>query len=139
MVNEISCGAVVFTRINNQIKYLIIRGLTGTYGFPKGHVEKDETEEQTALREVFEEVGLNVTLIDGFRTEVEYPLWKRDDALKKVVYFLGEYSNQRFVYQKEELSDAFLVDYDTAMGLFQFENNKRILTEANDFLLKNNL
>ena len=33
---EKSCGAVVFTRINNNIMYLLIQNLEGIYGFPKG-------------------------------------------------------------------------------------------------------
>ena len=39
---EKSCGAVVFTKIDNKIKYLIIKSLEGIYGFPKGHMELDE-------------------------------------------------------------------------------------------------
>ena len=35
--------------------------------FPKGHMEKDESMKQTALREVFEETGLMVTLISDFK------------------------------------------------------------------------
>ena len=38
------------------------------------------------------------------------------------------------IYQKEELSNALLTDYNTAMELFQFESSKRILKEANDFI-----
>jgi len=136
MVYEKSCGAVVFTKVRNEIKYLLIRSLAGIYGFPKGHVEKGETEEETALREVFEEVGLTVTLIPGFRTEDEHLLPRKANTMKQIVYFLGEYWGGEYHYQKEELSDALLVDYDTAMTLFQFDSSKRILTEANDFLLE---
>ena len=135
MKYEKSCGAVVFTRINNEIKYLIVRSLTGIYGFPKGHVEPGETEEQTALREVAEEVGLDVKLLSGFKCEDEFPIPQKENTFKRIVYFLGEYSDQEFTYQKEELTDALLLDYETAMTLFQFESSKRILTEANNFLL----
>lgn len=135
MIYEKSCGAVVFTRMNNEIQYLLIRNLTGIYGFPKGHVEQGETEEQTALREVFEEVGLAVKLISGFRSEDEHPIPQKENTMKQIVYFLCEYSNQEFTYQKEELTDALLTDYETAMTLFQFDSSKRILTEANNFLL----
>jgi 8-oxo-dGTP pyrophosphatase MutT (NUDIX family) len=135
MIYEKSCGAVIFTRINNEIKYLLIRNLAGIYGFPKGHVEQGETEEQTALREVFEEVGLAVKLVSGFRCEDEHPIPEKGNTMKQIVYFLGEYSNQEFTYQKEELTDALLTDYETAMTLFQFDSSKRILTEANNFLL----
>ena len=135
MIYEKSCGAVVFTRINNKIKYLLIRNLTGIYGFPKGHVEQGETEEETALREVFEEVGLAVKLLPGFKSEDEHPIPQKENTIKQIVYFLGEYCNQEFTYQKEELTDALLLDYETAMTLFRFESSKRILTEANNFLL----
>lgn len=135
MVYEKSCGAVVFTRINNEIKYLLIRNLTGIYGFPKGHVEQGETEEQTALREVFEEVGLSVKLVSGFRSGDEHPIPQKENTIKQIVYFLGEYCNQEFTYQKEELTDALLLDYETAMTLFHFDSSRRILTEANNFLL----
>ncbi len=135
MIYEKSCGAVVFTRINNEIKYLLISNLTGIYGFPKGHVEQGETEEQTALREVFEETGVTVRLLPGFRTVDEHPIPQKENTIKQIVYFLGEYHNQEFHYQKEELTDALLVDYETATSLFQFDNSKRVLTEANNFLL----
>jgi 8-oxo-dGTP pyrophosphatase MutT (NUDIX family) len=136
MICERSCGAVVFCRVDDDIKYVLIQSLTGTYGFPKGHMEKNETEEQTALREVFEEVGLKIDLIPNFRCEDEYPLPKKKNTIKRVVYFLGEYRNQAIVHQQKELADAFLVDFETAMKLLQFEGVKRILIEANTFLSK---
>ena len=40
--------------------------------FPKGHVEKKETEEETALREIKEETGLKVALDTAFRKMVTY-------------------------------------------------------------------
>ena len=135
MKYEKSCGAVVFTRINNEITYLLIQNLGGTYGFPKRHVEQGETEEQTALREIFEEVGLRVELYPDFRREDEYFIHEKASTLKKVVYFLGEYSNQEFTYQKEELAGARLFSYKSALEVLPFESTKRILIEANDFLL----
>ena len=135
MIYEKSCGAIVFTRIDNEIKYLIISNLAGIYGFPKGHVEQGETEAETALREVFEEVGLAVKLLPGFRSEDEHPIPQKENIIKQIVYFLGEYSNQEFTYQKEELTEALLLNYETAMNLLQYESSKRILTEANNFLL----
>ena len=134
MTTEKSCGAVVFTRNNGRILYLLIRNLEGFYGFPKGHTEPGETEHETALREVFEEVGLRVTLLDGFRTEDSHPIPWKPDIIKHIVYFLGEYENQEFTYQREELSSAVLTDFEQAMTFLQFESSKRILTEANLYL-----
>ena len=135
MKYEKSCGVVVFTRANGEIRYLLISSLEGIYGFPKGHMENDETETETALREVYEETGLKVKLLDGFRTTDSYPLPKKPGTVKQNVYFLGTFEDQAFTYQREELSGSWLFDYETAMGRFQFEGHKRILKEANDYLL----
>lgn len=134
MKHEKSCGAVVFTRTDKGVKYLLIANLKGIYGFPKGHVEAGETEEQTALREIREETGLRVTLVPGFRAVDEHLIPEKQDTMKQIVYFLAEYEGQEVAYQKEELSGAYLVSYEEAMGMFQFESSRRILTEANHFL-----
>ena len=137
MTWEKSCGAVVFTKLNGQVKYLLVANLEGIYGFPKGHVEAGETETDTALREVLEETGLRVSLIEGFRTTDEHPIPQKPDTMKQVVYFLGEYEGQTVAYQKEELSGAYLVSYEEAMGMFQFESSRRVLKEAHAFLMGN--
>lgn len=135
MTIEKSCGAVVYTKENGNIRYLLIQNLVGVYGFPKGHMEGDETEIQTALREVKEEVGLDVELIEGFRTTDSHPIPQRVDVIKDITYFLGYYENQTPVFQKEELTSAKLYSFEEAIALFQYESTKRILTEANEFLL----
>lgn len=136
MITEKSCGAVVFTKENGHIKYVIIRSREGFYGFPKGHMEGIETEIQTALREIAEETGLSVDIVNGFRTEDNY-LFNRDGETrtKHIVYFLAEYSNQTPIAQETELSSIDLMDFDTAISAFQFDSSKRILTEAHEFLL----
>lgn len=136
MQYEKSCGAVVFTHRNGEIRYVLAQNLEGYYGFPKGHMEAGETETETALREIREEVGLSPRLIEGFRTCDEHPLPKKPGVMKQVVYFLAEYEDQEIVFQKEELMSAPLVSYEEAMALFVFESSKRLLTEAHAFLNK---
>lgn len=104
MKYEKSCGAVVFTKENNEYKFLIVQQLQGFHGFPKGHMEADETEEQTALREIFEEVGVKANLIDDFRVVDEHIIPSKVDTVKQIVYFLAEYKNQNVKFQKSELS-----------------------------------
>lgn len=136
MQYEKSCGAVVFTRANGELRYVLAQNLEGYYGFPKGHMEADETEQQTALREIREEVGLQPRLIEGFRTCDEHPIPSRPGVMKQIVYFLAEYEDQPISFQKEELLSAPLVSYEEAMALFTFDSSKRILTEAHAFLNK---
>lgn len=134
MLKEKSCGAVVFTRVNGDIRYVLAQNLEGYYGFPKGHMEAGETEVETALREIKEEVGLSPRLLEGFRICDEYPIPSKTGVMKQVVYFLAEYENQTITFQQEELLSAPLVSYEEAMSLFVFEGSKRILTEAHAFL-----
>ena len=135
MLTEKSCGGVVFTREDGKIKYLIIQSKEGVYGFPKGHMEPGEREEETALREIWEETGLRVALLNGFRTEDAHPFLKDgEQRMKHIVYFLGEYSDQSPIAQEDELNGIFLMDYDTAMDAFQFESSRRILREAQAYI-----
>lgn len=136
MEYEVSCGGVVFTRIDGEIKYVIIRSNEGWYGFPKGHIEENESDEEAAVREIFEETGLNVTLLSGFKTIDEHGLPNKPDVIKRIIYFAAEYSGQEIIRQDEELCEARLMGYDEAMSVFQFPSSRRILKEANDFLTK---
>ena len=135
MITEKSCGAIVYTIANNKIKYVIIRSKEGIYGFPKGHMEGTEREPETALREIFEETGLIVNLIEGFRTEDSYTfIFNNETRLKHIVYFLAEYSGQVPKIQDTELSNIQLMEYEKAISELQFGSSKRILSEAHKFL-----
>ena len=134
MQYEVSSGAVVFTRKDNNIYFVIVKSLEGFYGFPKGHIEGNETEEETALREIYEEVGIIPQILTGFRTTDEYPIPNKKDVIKKIIYFVAGYDNQQLCYQEEELEDAYLMTYEEAINAFQFESSKRILHDAKEFI-----
>ncbi|MBO5109730.1 MAG: NUDIX domain-containing protein [Clostridia bacterium] len=134
-----SCGAVVFTREDGAIKYAIIRSVEGFCGFPKGHVESGESDDQTALREIKEETGLDVTLVPGFVTTDEHPHIRegRPPVMKQMIYFLAEFHDQIPRAQLSEVSEILLLTYEDAMAIFEYESTKRILTEAHEFLMQN--
>lgn len=134
MTYEHSAGAVVFTKIEGELRYVIIRSRRGDYGFPKGHLEAGETAREAALREIREETGLSVTLLDGFETEDRYRLPRRRDVSKTVTYFVATYEDQPFRLQEEEVSEAALLPFDEACRLLRFPGAKRILTEADAFV-----
>lgn len=133
---EKSCGAVVYTVNNGEIQYLLVQQLNGNYGFPKGHVEANETEIETATREIKEETNLNVIFIDGFRESNIYDLPKQTNTKKEVVYFLAYYEGQRYIYQKEELISIWLVNYERAMKMLTYPAQQNILKKANKFINK---
>ena len=136
---EYSCGAVVFTRIGGEPHYVLVRAKDqpmGCHGIPKGHMEAGETEEQTALREIYEEVGLRVRLLPGFRAVTEYQLPAPPDTRKRVVFFLAEYAGQETTVQESELAAITIAPWPQALELTEFADSKRIQTEAHEFLSK---
>lgn len=134
MNTEKCSGAVVFTRENGSVKYLIIQNMKGIYGFPKGHMEMGETEHETALREIFEETGIKVEFLDGFRYDDIHPIPETPGVMKHIVYFAAEYSGQTPTYQTEELTGVQLMSYDEVMPAFQYENSREILKAAHAFI-----
>ena len=134
MKHEISCGGVVYTRREDDVYYVIIRHKGGHCGFPKGHMEPGETRQQTALREIREEVGLDCTLVDGFCEEQWYPLPGKPGVIKQVIYFLARYADQEISAQPEEVADVYLLSYAEAMEMLSFEASRQILKNAKDFL-----
>jgi len=132
---EKACGAVVFTRNEGEIRYLIVSNLRGIYGFPKGHVEAGETAVQTALREVYEETHAHIRLVEGFVTEDVRDVYGKENTKKHITYFLGEAENpQELSFQKEELTGMEWMNFHQAMECFQFESSRRILRQADKFL-----
>lgn len=134
---EYSCGAVVFIRTGGEPHYVLVRAKDqpeGCHGFPKGHMEAGETEEQTALREIYEEVGLRVRLLPGFRAVTEYALPYPPGTRKRVVFFLAEYEKQEIRIQESELVSYALAAFPEALSLTEFADSREILAKANTFL-----
>ncbi len=137
MAYEKSCGSVLY-RTQNEFRVLVIKqARNNNWSFPKGHVEAGETEQETAIREVFEEVGIKVSLIDGFRETINYN--PRAGVNKDVVYFVADSKLQAVKLQKEEVSDYKWLRPAQAFKTLTFKNDKDILKKALDFLKKNNI
>jgi 8-oxo-dGTP pyrophosphatase MutT (NUDIX family) len=131
---EYSCGAIVFTRKNGQLRFVIVREMGGAYSFPKGHMEGTETEVETARREVWEEIGLRPRFLDGFRRQDEYDLAEKPGTRKRVTYFLAEYTDEPLTPRPGEIREILLLPYEQALNYFEHEGTRQILTAAYAFL-----
>lgn len=128
-----SCGAVIYWKSGEKLEFLSVKSkANGCWGFPKGRMEKGESEKETAIREVFEETGLSITLLDGFRSKVEYQL--PDSTLKEVVYFIGVTPDTSVNIQHEEIEQFKWQDFIITLNLQTYESNKNVLIEAEGFL-----
>jgi len=132
-----SCGFIVYKRVNNKKFYLVIRSLNGDFGFPKGHTEPGESEIETAIRELKEETGIEVKIIEGFRRQIEYELRNIPNTIKQSVYFLGECTSDKIICQESEVSEARFFSYEDAIKILTFEETKSILIDAEKFICSN--
>lgn len=130
---ETSAGAVVFYR-SERIEYLLL--YHNFWGFPKGHVERGEDERTAALREIEEEAGVPVTLLDGFRCVEEYE-YVRGGRLnpKQAIYFLAQ-AHKRAARLSSEHTELAWLPYDKALAVLQFDGLRNTLRAANEFLAK---
>ena len=104
---EKSYGAVI---INEKKEFLLIRHKNGGHwDFPKGHKEAGESSKETALREVLEETGLTVRLIEGFKEKSRYS--PKPGVEKTVTFYLG-FSMGEVQIQEEEILDFEYLTYD---------------------------
>lgn len=132
MKNEKSCGCIIF---NESKEVLLIQMLEGHWSFPKGHVEENETEQETALREVKEETNLNCNIVDGYRYISTYI--PREGVLKNVIYFLSIISKdmcKKLKKQDEEISEIAFYSIEKALKKVTFEQDKNALLSAVKYL-----
>ena len=138
MIFEISAGIIPYYKKTKEfllLHYPSIKKGKGHWGFPKGHVEKGETEIQTAKREMKEETGLDIEFIFGFKDEVEYFYKTKERKLskKKVVFFIG-IPKSKEVKLSYEHDNYKWVKYEDALKLLTFENEKKVLKRAWEFI-----
>lgn len=132
---EKSCGAIVIHKSGDRCKILLVRNHNGrNYSFPKGHVEQGETEEETAIREVKEETGLDITIIPSFREVADYcPFGK---IRKRVVFFMAQTMSDKVHIQEEEIDSYIWVDLNEAHNRCTYDNDLRVIRKARENIHK---
>lgn len=107
-----SCGGVVVRNNNGKKEYLILlQRRSGTWSMPKGHMEIGEDEVTTAIREIFEETGIRVNLIPGFREETTYRI---SNIKSKVVVLFLAITTECPKLREAEISDFVWLDAEEA-------------------------
>ncbi|MCL2772161.1 MAG: NUDIX domain-containing protein [Oscillospiraceae bacterium] len=131
MPKEKSCGAVLYTVIAGTRHYvLVINDNGGNCTIPKGHVEGNETEKETALREIFEETNIHAEFVDGFRKQITIL-----SGTKEVVFFIAKYyENQSPKCNPNEHDEIMVLPFEEALAAITWEHTKEVLCEAERFL-----
>ena len=129
---ENSCGAIVFNE--NTEKILLVKMHNGNWGFPKGHIEKDETKEETAIREVLEETNVRIKIIPDFEREIKYI--PNEKTIKKVTIFMGITQDEEVTIDTSEIEDFKWCTYEEALKLVTYKLQKDVLENARKSFVK---
>jgi bis(5'-nucleosidyl)-tetraphosphatase len=140
VLREKSCGAVIYVNNHKTTRYLLLNYTSGHWDFVKGNVEPDETEKQTATREMEEETGITqAQFIDGFRESINYFYRRQGQTInKQVVFYIIESQNDEVTLSFEHIGYIWL-PYQQAMEKLTFKNAQQVLQKAHDFLQKKGL
>jgi len=129
---ENSCGAIVFNE--NTEKILLVKMHNGNWGFPKGHIENNETKEETAIREVQEETNVNIKIIPNFEREIKYI--PNEKTIKKVTIFAGITQDEDVKIDTFEIEAFQWCTYEEALKLVTYKLQKDVLEKARKVFVK---
>ena len=144
---EKSAGAVIFKRTSKGIQYLLLFGDKIGWGFPKGHIDGDETPKETAIREIEEETGIIIKeFIPNFEAYTHYQM-KQDFSKtppkdlpkdkwfnKTVIFYLAEADENVKVKISHEHEKYVWATYDSAQEKLIY--NKEIIKKAKNAIEK---
>tara|TARA_Y100000310_G_scaffold67752_1_gene63135 strand:- start:3376 stop:3807 length:432 start_codon:yes stop_codon:yes gene_type:complete len=141
MAQEKSAGAVIFRMVKKEPHYLLLHYPTGKrtkkeyWDFPKGHLEKGETEKGAALREVEEETGLkDITFLKGFEQRIEYYFQVKGETIFKTVVFFLAKTKEKDVKISFEHKGFLWLPFEKSLLQLKFANARQILKKAHRFL-----
>ena len=126
MREEKSCGAIVI----KDNKVLIIKQNRGFYGFPKGHMECNENEEETAIREVKEETNIDIKIDNRYRFETQYIV--DNNINKTVVLFKAEALTDNIICEDAEVAECMWLPIDDAIEKLSYNDLKEILKKVKE-------
>ena len=134
-VEAVSAGAILFRDTRGRREYLLLKSRPGDWEFPKGGVEGSEELQQTAIREVSEEAGIEeFRLINGFREDYDYVFQANGKTIHKTVHLFIAHSFEASAELSKEHRDLQWRDYEQALNTITQDGPREILEEAHDYL-----
>lgn len=132
-----SSGGVIYRKSGGEIEVALVSVRGGKFWcLPKGLVDKGETPETTALREVKEESGLTGKILDKLG-DITYWYYIQDENIKcrKTVHFyLMEYVSGDTDQHDFEVDEAEWFPLETALQKISFRGDRQILQMADERL-----
>jgi 8-oxo-dGTP pyrophosphatase MutT (NUDIX family) len=133
---ETSAGGVVYRLDAGAPLFLLIRDSYTNWGFPKGHVERGESAEDAALREVREETGLHELASCGLIDTIDWYFRFRGRLIHKSCHFylMVTTESDTAPQRAEGITACQWVSYGEAHEAVSYANAREVLRRAREMI-----
>lgn len=134
IVREPTAGGIIFrhTTDGSDIEILLIQDTKGRWTIPKGHIEPGETAQQTAKREIGEEVGLYDIEILGWLGKIHFR-YRRVDKLVLMttqIYLVRAGSDADNIRNEGWMNDLKWLPFADALDAIEYEDIGKLMLLA---------
>src|SRR3989344_4070327 len=135
---EVSAGIIIYRKMPEGPKFLLLYHGGGYWNFPKGKLEEGERSFRAAVREVEEETGLKYKDLrfskDYFKAHDRFVFQRGGDKVSKHVFFyLAETKNPEVRVSSEHEGYGWFL-YERALQTLKYKNLRDILKFAYDVI-----
>lgn len=132
---QFSAGGVAYRERDAVIEVALISvGDDNRWQLPKGLVEKGESTEDAAVREVREEAGIETHLVERLDKVEYWYFWNEDGERvryhKFVYFYLLRYKAGDVSDHDHEVNEARWFNIDEAIDVLAFDSEKKIVEKA---------
>ena len=126
---EFSAGGLVINK--SKILMIKVENLQKeiVWTFPKGHIEKNETAREAALRELVEETGYNCEILKPVDS-VQYFFKDKDRLVKKTVEWFLMKPLEKIKEPDPEVLEVGWREFKEAESILSYKNDKELLRKA---------
>ena len=135
-VQECSAGVICYRTTSSGARNYLLLDYGRHWDYPKGHLEKGESDKEAAIRELREETGITrLNMHDGFEHELAYFFRhpRRGVVRKTVTFFLASTTQKEIDLSHEHKAYAWL-SFEDALQQLTFSTARKALEAAEHFL-----
>ncbi len=133
ITREPTAGGVIFRRNKKgEIEILLIQDSKDRWTIPKGHIEEGETAQQTALREIHEEAGLDKTKALGWLGKINFR-YRRLNTLVLMttqIYLVHAVSDTDKIKKEKWMNDIKWFSFNEALDKIEYEDIGKLILLA---------
>ncbi len=124
------------------VKWLIIKPKSSPdfpkerFQLPKGLIDKGESSQEAALREVREETGIKAKIIEKVDDAKIFFTFQGEKIFKIISYYLMEYISGEPSADHKEVDEVLWLPFEEAKKKLTYSTDKSVLQKANELLLK---